>query len=350
LTKTIFRNLPNTTAEKVDEEAFGKVTSGLSLRRGKRILYLTKVRGDLVKPCPGTSAPYLCCRYMIVNQQNHCPMDCTYCILQAYLERPVIVVYVNLDEIFDQIQKVLDAESNRFFRIGTGELTDSLALDPITETSKNFLGFFASKRNAILELKTKTDHVQNLLAQPNRRAVISWSMNPQSVIGAEEIDSMDLEARLTAARKCADAGFLVGFHFDPILHIPDWEEHYRDLIFRIFSAVDPSRVAWISLGSLRFPPALKDVIESRFPRSRIVYDEMIRGLDGKMRYPKPIRMEMYRKIYGWIRESARDAFVYFCMESPDIWERVMGEAPSSNEDLDDWFARSLGERFPELEI
>jgi spore photoproduct lyase len=346
----ILSNLPGVPSETADDSVFDKITAGLTLDRGKRILRLTAGRGDLVKPCPGTQAPYLCCRYTVVNQQTHCPMDCTYCVLQAYLSEPAITVFVNLDKILLQIQNMLDSEPDRFFRIGTGELTDSLALDPVTRVSGDLLDFFALKRNALLELKTKTDHVKNLLDQPVRRAVVSWSVNPGSAVDSEEILSADLESRLAAARKCADAGFLVGFHLDPILHIPDWEAAYRDLIFRMFSSVDPSRVAWISLGSLRFPPALKNRIESRFPTSRIVYKEMIRGLDGKMRYPKPMRVDMYRRIYGWIREASREAFVYFCMESPDVWERVMGAHPSDNKELDYWFMKSLRERFPELGI
>jgi spore photoproduct lyase len=350
LTRRILDNLPGVPTESADEAAFERHAAGMTLTRGKRILYLTIGRGSLVKPCPGTSDPYLCCGYTVVNQQTHCPMDCTYCILQNYLEHPVITVHVNTEEIFRQIGTLLESQPDRFFRIGTGELTDSLALDPITKFSRDLLAFFGSKRSAILELKTKTDNVRNLLAQPVRRAVVSWSVNPQRVIQAEEHLSAGLDRRLSAAKECAEAGFLIGFHFDPILCSDGWEKDYDGLIDRLFSAVESSRVAWISLGSLRFPPALKDVIGARFPGSRIQYGEMIRGLDGKMRYAKPVRIELYRRIHARIRERAPDTFVYFCMESPDVWERMNGKAPASNEELDRWFTESLKKRFPELQI
>ena len=104
-------------------------------------------------------------------------------------------------------------------------------------------------------------------------------------------------------------------------------------------------MTWISLGTLRFPPALKDVIAKRFPGSRILYDEMIRGLDGKMRCVRPLRVELYQAVTGWIREQAPDVFLYFCMESPPVWDAVFEEHPESNADLDFRFARHIHDRF-----
>jgi spore photoproduct lyase len=77
---------------------------------------------------------------------------------------------------------------------------------------------------------------------------------------------------------------------------------------------------------------------------------MIRGLDGKMRYPRPLRVSLYRKVYDRLKDHHPGLFIYFCMEPPWVWEAVMGEAPASNADLDYRFAKSLYERFPCLRI
>ncbi|MFA5160424.1 MAG: hypothetical protein WC484_07990, partial [Candidatus Omnitrophota bacterium] len=52
------------------------------LSAGKKKLWLTNFKGAFLKPCPATGTDYLCCRYRILNAQTHCPLDCTYCILQ----------------------------------------------------------------------------------------------------------------------------------------------------------------------------------------------------------------------------------------------------------------------------
>ena len=69
-----------------------------------------------------------------------------------------------------------------------------------------------------------------------------------------------------------------------------------------------------------------------------------------MRYPRPMRTEMYQKIFRWLKEMDPDIFIYFCMEPPAVWEKVMGTCPESNEELDFWFANSLRERFSDLDM
>jgi spore photoproduct lyase len=134
-----------------------------------------------------------------------------------------------------------------------------------------------------------------------------------------------------------------------LLYHEDWEITYPDLIRQLFEVVDPKNVAWISIGSLRFPPEMKDKVLEKFPKSKIMFAELIRGMDGKMRYPKPLRLDMYRTVYNALRQYGGDnLFVYFCMESEEIWNRVMGWSPDDNEHLDYLFATSLYNQFPAL--
>lgn len=350
LTRRILKRCGSIPHEVVKDELFQERVGQISPDQGKRILYITTQKGELVKPCPGTLKPYLCCRYTVINQTTQCPMDCTYCILQTYLDRPFVTIYANLSEVYSNVDSLLAEQPDRFFRFGTGELSDSLVLDELVGLSEDFTRFFSTKRNALVELKTKGNYVDGLLDCPTRNVVVSWSLNPQEIVQSEEFRSADVKERLRSARICQEKGFLLGFHFDPILWVPEWESLYREIIRQIFSSVDGSRIAWISLGSLRYPPGLKEIALQRFPKSRIFYEEMVRGLDGKMRYLRPLRTEMYQKIFGWLKEKNPELFIYFCMESPVVWDRVMGMVPESNEELDFWFAESLWKRFSDLNM
>ena len=82
-------------------------------------------------------------------------------------------------------------------------------------------------------------------------------------------------------------------------------------------------IEWISLGSLRFARALKPVIEQRFPQSDYIYDELIIGHDTKMRYYKALRRQLYKKMYGWIRDRNKKTAVYLCMEPKDLWDEAL---------------------------
>lgn len=347
LATRVRRNAADIPVEILPESEAGPFVN--SLTHGKRILHITSQSGGLVKPCPATNPPYLCCRYTTIHAMTQCPFDCSYCVLQGYLDNPVITLFANETEIFQEIENLQKLSPNRFFRFGTGELADSLALDDLTHLSGDYLSFFQGRRNALIELKTKSVRIDNLLKRQHTpsHAVISWSVNPDEIIRQEEFRAATLQSRLQAARQCQEAGYLIGFHFDPILYIPGWKDHYQDTVRQIFKTVDPQRVAWISLGSLRFPAEFKGVIQERFPQSKILNEEMIRGLDGKMRYPRPLRVALYRQVYLAIRQAATDAapFVYFCMESPAVWDAVMGRHPESNAELDFWFAQDLWMRF-----
>ena len=321
-----------------------------TLNAGKREILLTEKEGHTVKQCPGTDRTYRCCNYHVINQTSNCPIDCTYCILQFYLNNPVTTVYANSDKLLAEVKEKIATQPERFFRIGTGELSDSLAFDGSSEFSKEVVEYFAELPNVLLELKTKSNKIENLLGLDHKgHTVISWSVNPQAIIEAEEHKAASLAERLEAMRKIQDAGYKIGLHFDPILYHENWRENYIELIHQLFNVVDPKKVTWISMGTLRFPPEMKDKVLDKFPKSRIMFAELIRGMDGKVRYPKPLRLDMYRTVYNTIREvGGDDLFIYFCMESAEIWERVMGWSPDANEHLDYLFAESLYRRFPGL--
>ena len=102
---------------------------------------------------------------------------------------------------------------------------------------------------------------------------------------------------------------------------------------KIFRAVNPRRIAWISLGALRFPPHLRDLVRKRFPKSRVPCGEFVPGHHGKDRYFRPIREEMYRKMRSWIHAEAPEVFVYLCMENRLVWEQSFGEAPRDTSHL-----------------
>ncbi|MGB3212533.1 MAG: spore photoproduct lyase family protein [Desulforhopalus sp.] len=302
----------------------------LNLSAGKRQLYLCNNRGVFFKPCPGTRE-YQCCEYQVLNTGSNCPIDCVYCILQAYLNTPWLTFYVNIDQLYREVNETLSANPQQLYRIGTGEFTDSLAIDRLTGLSQKLVPFIGGLDNGVLELKTKSAVIENLShLEHNGKTVIAWSLNSLSIMKSQEVRSATLEERLQAARKCAEWGYKLAFHFDPIIDYPGWKDGYAATIERLFEVVPPEAIVWISMGALRFLPSLKEIGIKRFPRSRIYFNEFVHGLDGKSRYFRPNRVELYTYIYQRLKEkSASGTCLYFCMESDEIWQEVMGFAPEA---------------------
>ena len=294
--------------------------------RGKQTLILCRNKGAFVKSCPGTR-DYNCCGYEILHMASFCSMDCAYCILQTYFHPPVMQYFINQEEMWRELEQIF--MRNQVSRVGTGEFTDSLIWENFSNLTPRLIQRFAEQDRAILELKTKTVSVGALNGlEHNKKTILAWSLNTEKVIQSEERQTTALAARLEAARRCASWGYPVAFHFDPMVIYDGCELDYKNVIQKLFARISPQNIVWISLGSFRFMPALKQVVQERFPSSKIVYHEFVPGLDGKMRYFKPIRMNIYQKIVQWIKEAAPDVCIYFCMEDDEVWETCLGFAPS----------------------
>jgi spore photoproduct lyase len=277
--------------------------------------------GEFWKPCPGTTAGYHCCGYQILTPLTGCGMYCAYCVLQVYLARQAQVVYTNFNDLEREVHEKMARWNRRVVRFGTGEFGDSLFLEPRLGLSRRIAALLAPYPNALVEFKTKSDHVAELsaIARPEK-VVIGFSMNTPRMIAVMETGTASLERRLAAIRRCEDMGFWVAIHYDPIIHYSGWESDYREVVRRIFGAVhDPSRIAWWSLGGFRTMPALKEHIRGHPAYFPLFSGEMILGEDHKLRYFRPVRTAFYRAVREEIEAHVPATTLYLCMESPEVW-------------------------------
>ena len=100
---------------------------------GKRRLVIAPRKTPFLMPCPAGSSKFACCGYLVLTLASNCPMDCSYCFLQEYLaDNPAFQVYANYADSFDELDRLSANARGRSFRVGTGELADSLAFDSLT--------------------------------------------------------------------------------------------------------------------------------------------------------------------------------------------------------------------------
>ncbi len=296
------------------------------IKEGKRSLILTENKGAFIKKCPGTRH-YTCCGYKIMHIGSFCNMDCSYCILQTYFHPPVLQYFVNQMDLMNELDTLF--LSKNITRIGTGEFSDSLIWEQVSDLNCTLVKKFSKQAQAILELKSKATTINNLKSlKHNRKTVLAWSVNTETVVKTEERQTSPLSARLKAAAKCESWGYPVAFHFDPMVIYDGCENDYLEVVDEIFNHVSKENIIWISLGAFRYMPTLKPIIQNRFPDSKIVYGEFITGIDGKMRYFKPLRIDLFHRIYMRIKEIAPDMLVYLCMEDEEVWQKAMGFSPS----------------------
>ena len=297
-------------------------------------LFIKKRIGETVGKCPGTNR-HICCNYVTVDLYEGCTLGCSYCIMKSYLNFAPITVYADSKPAIDRIKKLAEVNADRYVRVGTGEVGDSLQFDPLFEMSADFIRELSAYENVYFEAKTKTDFVDHLLDIENKgNAVISFSLNPADTVREEEVDAFSLENRLKAAEKAVSAGYNLAFHFDPMICENNWEKRYLEVAEKL-SVFPKGKIKWISLGTFRYTPSLKDRMQDR----PYLYNEFVPCLDGKYRYLQTERKKIYKKMHDKLKEVT-DAPVYMCMESSTVWRKAFGRVPGETEDLK-WIFRKV---------
>jgi spore photoproduct lyase len=295
---------------------------------GKREMTILRRRSPFLMACPAGSSEFACCGYLVLTLASNCPMDCGYCFLQEYLaDNPGFQIYANYSDAFEELERLRRKSPARGFRVGTGELADSLAFDSLTGISRDLVEYFGAREDLTLELKTKTDEVDNLVAiDPKGRTLVSWTLSPDRVFQSTEHRTASPAERIDAARRVLEAGYRVAFHLDPIIAYEGAEREYLELIENLFDAIAPSRIAFISMGGLRMTPGLKAAARRRFPDDPMLTGEEVLAEDGRYRTFMPLRMKLYTTLSTRIKQADAKLQTYLCMESPSVHRRVFGEA------------------------
>jgi spore photoproduct lyase len=299
----------------------------------------TEQKGRFIKHCPCTP-DVVSCGYYNLNLHTGCPYCCSYCILQTYLETREPIYFTNIADMEAELAEI--SRGRPYLRIGTGELTDSLALDPQTEYSRKILSIFEKYPEIVFEFKTKSTNIGNILNYPRelKNIVIAWSLNPPAVIRREERLTPSLSARLKAIETAQRHGFKIAIHFDPMIYFDGWQTAYRNLIQRIAQIIDPARIAWWSLGALRFPYSLREHI-FKHHGSRLFDGELIKGHDGKYRYFKPLRLQLFHHAVNHIQTRVSPQIpLYLCMEDREVWQDVLPHLPPEEDAINKYLYES----------
>jgi len=282
--------------------------------------------------CPVASPRTLCCNLQTLDAVDNCGYGCSYCSIQSFFDGKQI----SFDKGFAAKLKALELDSEKTYHIGTGQSSDSLMWGNSHGVLDALIDFAWANPNVILELKTKSANVNHLLRSDAPKNILcTWSLNTPALIQHEEHGTASLEKRLNAARKVADAGFVVGFHFHPIVHYDQWQRDYRLVVEQLCGLFEPQEVALVSMGTLTYIKSVIREIRKRGIASQILKMPMVDS-DGKQSYPDEIKRALFSHVYDSFADSWKsDVFFYLCMENQRFWKPVLGYAYASNDEFED---------------
>ncbi len=295
--------------------------------------------------CPVASQKTRCCNLLTLDAVESCGFDCSYCSIASFYSQNTIT----FDSGFADKLKNLNLERNKTYHIGTGQSSDSLMWGNREGILDALFEFARENPNVILEFKTKSDNIKYLLENEVPKNILcTWSLNTKTIIENEEHLSASLDKRINAARKVADRGVKVGFHFHPIVEYENYLAEYQEIYKRLLSEFDPKDIALVSFGTLTFiKPVIKLLREREF-RSKIT-QMPFEDASGKSSYPDATKVEMFKHAYDSFKPWHQEVFFYLCMEEHEMWAKTFGYQYSTNSDFEramlSSYAKKIGEDY-----
>ena len=264
-----------------------------------------------------------CPNYWHFSPYGFCPFGCKYCYLAGtpgVKFSPSVKIYVNLPEILLEIDRVAwrQQQPTAFY---LGKLQDSLALDPLTAYSTVLVPFFAEHPFARLTLLTKSANVGRLLDLDHRgHSILSWSVNPPEVLAMFEENVPSIDERLEAMCRVAECGYPVRAIIMPIIPAEAWQDLYAAFTRRLLAAVPIQR---LTLGGICIYRGARDLMERKMGRRNVISQQLdstsIAG-DGRARFHRKLRREVYSLIIESARRLRPDLEIALCLEEQAVWE------------------------------
>jgi len=280
--------------------------------------------------CPVASEKTRCCNLLTLDAVESCGFDCSYCSIQSFYTQNTIT----FDSGFKEKLLKLELDKNKTYHIGTGQSSDSLMFGNREGILDALFEFARTNPNVILEFKTKSDNIKYFLENDIPKNILcTWSLNTKTIIDNEEHLTASLEKRIGAARKLADCGVKVGFHFHPIVEYENYLAEYQEMYEKLILEFDSNEVALVSFGTLTFiKPVIKQLREREF-RTKITQIPHANA-SGKTSYPHATKVEMFKHAYESFKPWHKDVFFYLCMEEHEMWSKTFGYQYSTNNDFE----------------
>jgi len=317
-TKSILNKFPQTpvmTIRKV-EDVFGRVKKPYLQKRDELNLFIGRKEGAVVKEAPAAYGLSGEPHYYFIHAYN-CVYECEYCYLQGYFHSPDLVLYINYEEIAEEIRRLVNVvhpEQRVWFH--AGEFSDSLALTHLTQEWSFFFELFSSLPSGRLELRTKSANIfplKNMGCHPN--IIISYSLSPHEIAKKYDRGAPPITSRLASLRSLTSWGYSIGIHLDPIIFFDNFLSQYQQLLSDLFTHVSVADIQYLSIGALRFSKSVYREVGRNYPTSPLLAQEFVKGLDGKVCYPQPLRRHLLESIKNICLDAGiPENRVYLCME------------------------------------
>ncbi|MFQ3675140.1 MAG: spore photoproduct lyase family protein [Endomicrobiia bacterium] len=275
----------------------------------------------------------------VLSYASSCNLGCEYCYLNFVRTPKQPVVYKNKELMFNELEEVIKNQIDRDLYINCGEAADSLLTDEHIKTAEQIIDFLSTKlgdynKNITVEIRTKTSNIDKFKSINSSviKVVYATSLMHENIRKNVETRGSNIDERINNLNKAIEKGMMVGLRFEPIIMnsldnsdtdkvVKELTDEYEKLICKIqhkLSNLD--KIHTISLSVIRFTrEQFRYYVDTR---SKLVWPEMIICPDGKYRYSRPIRIEIYKRLIDLLKKYFGYSImskIYLATEFDYIW-------------------------------
>jgi spore photoproduct lyase len=211
--------------------------------------------------------------FLYTTPMLNCVYDCHYCFLQGMYPSANIVLFVNLEDFFKEVDKYLKENSHLFLSISYD--TDLLAVENIFGIAKKWIEF-AKNKPLKIEIRTKAVNIDKLPL--NKNIILSFSLSPQEIIDKYEKKTPSLKQRINSINKVINKGIKPAITIDPIIKIPNYKIVYKNFIKEVFDNIDYKNIDSVVIGTFRMNSTqFKNIKKSKLVSDILYYDYKVQN-------------------------------------------------------------------------
>jgi spore photoproduct lyase len=160
------------------------------------------------------------------------------------------VAFVNLDQYFEHTEAKLNELGDMYLCISYD--SDLLAFEHFLGYVRKWIEFAQKHPTLTLEIRSKSANFKSINdLKPVNNVILAWTLSPEIISQKYEHKAPSLNARIKSMQEAVNSGWCVRLCLDPLILVPDWQDHYSELITRLASSIELSKLSNIYLGAFR---------------------------------------------------------------------------------------------------
>ena len=220
----------------------------------------------------------------------NCVYDCEYCYLQGVYSSGNIVIFVDIEKVFEEVEELYNKLKTLYLCISYD--TDLLAIENICGFSEKWYYFIEDKKDLKIELRTKSGNIDKFLnLKPLDNFIIAFTLSPENITLKNEKYTASFKNRIKAIKELQEKGWKVRICIDPLIYSDNFEKNYSQMIEYLFNEIDKEKVIDVSIGVFRISKEYLKKMRNQNQNSEILYYPF-ECVDGVYTYSDKIKSYM----------------------------------------------------------